>query len=52
MIKGKGMSLTKYRHYTDICLEELGKIMKAFSKKACVSVGIRIGHLADTSLHC
>ena len=25
MIKGKEVSLSKYRHYTDICLEELGK---------------------------
>jgi len=51
MIKGKGLSLTKYRRYTDIRLEELGKIMKALSKTACVSVGIRTGHLADISLH-
>lgn len=51
MIKGKGLSLTKYRHYTDICLEELEEIMKALSKTACVSVSIRTGHLADTSPH-
>jgi hypothetical protein len=49
MIKGKGMSLPKHRHYTDICLEELGKIMKALSKTPCVSVGIRTGHLSATT---
>jgi len=52
MIKGQGITLPKYRHYTDICLEELGKITTALSKTACVSVGITTGHLADASLHC